>query len=231
VPAIVRVPSKDYHHIARGLDVGAEGVMLPMVNDAAEAKAIVDAVKYVPAGARGVALGIAHDGYAVPGDVMERLAEQNARTTLFAQIETEAGVNNAEAIAATDGVDCLWVGHFDLSCSLGIPGDFAHPRFAEAIATVVEACNRTGTALGRLVPTPELGVELYAGGFDFVCYAGDVWVLGAALKQGVDALRDGAANAPAAAPAAKPKRARSAPKAGSGKTAAASKTTRRRKPA
>ncbi len=191
LPAIVRVPSKEYHHIARAADMGAEGIMLPMVNDVAEARAILDCMKYVPEGKRGVALGIAHDHY-TGGPVMEKLAAANARTTFFAQIETAAGVENADAIAAVDGVDCLWVGHFDLSCSLGIPGEFSNPKFTDAIDRVIAACRRHGKAAGRLVPDVQTGIDLNKQGFDFVCYSGDVWALGAAVKAGIDAIRAGA---------------------------------------
>jgi 2-dehydro-3-deoxyglucarate aldolase/4-hydroxy-2-oxoheptanedioate aldolase len=190
VPAIVRVPSKEYHHIARALDMGAEGLMVPMVNDAAEARAILDCMKYTPDGKRGVALAVAHDRYA-GGAVLDKLAAANARTTLFAQIETAAGVENADAIAALDGVDCLWVGHFDLSSSLGIPGQFDHPKFKAAIARTYQACRRHRKAYGRLVPDAATGVELFAQGFDFICYSGDVWVFQAALKEGVDTIRSG----------------------------------------
>jgi 2-keto-3-deoxy-L-rhamnonate aldolase RhmA len=189
LPTIVRVPSKEYHHIARAADMGAEGVMLPMVNDAKEAKGIVDCLKYTPLGHRGVALGIAHDAYR-GGPVLEKLASANARTALFAQIETKAGVKNAEEIAAVDGVDCLWVGHFDLSASLGIPGEFTHPTFLDAIATVAKACRRHDKALGRLVPDVPTGLDYWSKGFDFLCYSGDVWLLQAAIKTGVDALRE-----------------------------------------
>src|SRR6476469_10701618 len=95
LPVIVRVPSKEYHHIARAMDMGAEGLMVPMVNDAAEARAILDCMKYVPEGKRGVALGVAHDHY-LGGAVMDKLAAANRRSTLFAQIETAAGVENAD---------------------------------------------------------------------------------------------------------------------------------------
>ncbi len=192
VPTIVRVPSKEYHHIARAADMGAEGIMLPMVNDADEARHILNCMKYVPDGNRGVALGVAHDNYR-GGAVMDKLAAANKRTTFFAQIETGAGVENAEALAAIDGVDCLWVGHFDLSCSLGIPGDFENKIFKDAIATVLAACRKHGKSVGRLVPDVATGVALNKEGFDFICYAGDVWVFQAALKAGVDAIRAGAA--------------------------------------
>src|SRR6266852_3081172 len=138
VPMIVRVPSKEYHHIARACDMGAEGVMLPMVGTVAEARHILDSMKYTPDGKRGVALQVAHDRYR-PGTVADKFTAANLRTTLFCQIETEEGVKNAEKMAAIDGVDCLWVGHFDLSVSLGIPGQFAHADFKKAIDKTIAA--------------------------------------------------------------------------------------------
>jgi len=186
--AIVRVPSKEYHHIARALDMGAEGLMVPMVNDADEAEKLVSSMKYTPRGGRGVALGVAHDNYR-PGPVMEKLAAANDRSTLFAQIETAAGVENAEAIAAVDGVDCLWVGHFDLSCSLGIPGDFGNRIFTDAIAHTIASARKHGKAVGRLVPDVDQSVALFHEGFDFICYSGDVWVLQNALTEAVSAIR------------------------------------------
>ena len=189
LPTIVRVPSKEYHHIARAADMGAEGVMLPMVGSAAEARQILDCLKYVPVGRRGVALGIAHDRY-ISGPTMDKLAEANRRTTLFAQIETRDGVGNADAIAAQDGVDCLWVGHFDLSCALGIPGQFDHKDFTDAIATVAKACKKHHKSLGRLVPTVDDAVDLHGQGFDFICYSGDVWALQGAVSAGLTEIRE-----------------------------------------
>lgn len=193
VAPIVRAPSKEYHHIARACDMGAEGIMLPMVGNAAEARAILDCMKYHPDGKRGVALGVAHDAYTT-GPVPEKLAGANRRTTLFCQIETAEGVENADAIAAVDGVDCLWVGHFDLSVSLDIPGDFANPKFTGAIDRVAAACRKHKKALGRLVPNVQTGIEYWALGFDFICYSGDVWVLQSALAEAVTQLRAGCKN-------------------------------------
>ena len=190
VAPIVRVPSKEYHHIARACDMGAEGIMIPMVGNAQEAKAIVECMKYFPMGKRGVALGVAHDNYS-GGSVPEKLAGANERTTLFCQVETAEGAENADAIAAVEGVDCLWVGHFDLSVSLGIPGEFDSPKFLDAIAKTAAATKKHGKSLGRLVPTTDLGIALYKQGFDFCCYSGDVWVLRDALTQAIGKLREG----------------------------------------
>ena len=190
LPTIVRAPSRDYKDIARILDAGADGVMLPMVSSAEEAKSIIASMKYVPTGARGVVLRSAVDCYTT-GPTMEKLAAQNRRTMLVAQIENVAGVENAETIGALEEVDCLWVGHFDLSCSLGIPGEFEHPRFVEAIDAVIEAGRATGTSLGRLVPDVESGVALFGQGFDFIAYSADSWALGDAMAAGLSAIRAG----------------------------------------
>jgi 2-keto-3-deoxy-L-rhamnonate aldolase RhmA len=192
LPAIVRVPSREYQHIARAMDMGAEGLMLPMVGTAAEAREIVRAMKYHPMGGRGVALQVAHDRYR-PGPVAEKFVAANKRSTLFCQIETAEGVENAEEMASIDGVDALWVGHFDLSVSLGIPGQFDHPDFKKAIKQTIAACRKHDKALGRLVPTVEQGIEFYAAGFDFICYSCDVWVLHDALAEAMKRLREGVA--------------------------------------
>src|ERR1051325_5230693 len=141
LPAIVRVPSREYHHIARAMDMGAEGLMLPMVGNVDEVRHIVNSMKYHPAGKRGVALQVAHDRYR-PGTVADKFVAANRATTLFCQIETEEGVKNAEALAALPEVDCLWVGHFDLSVSLGVPGQFDSKTFRNAIDKVIAATEK-----------------------------------------------------------------------------------------
>ena len=99
IPTLVRIPSREAHDIARIADVGAEGVMLPLVGSVEVARQAVAALKYAPMGRRGVALRVAHDNYrsAVPA---EALAAANDRTVLILMIETAEGVENAEAIAA-----------------------------------------------------------------------------------------------------------------------------------
>jgi 2-keto-3-deoxy-L-rhamnonate aldolase RhmA len=191
LPAIVRVPSKAYDHLARAADVGAEAVMVPMVDTAAEARELVASLKYTPQGRRGMALGIAHDAYRAAGAAHDRLRESNERICIFAQIETASGLDEVDAIAAVDGIDCLWIGHNDLSASLGIPGEFGHDRFLRAVESVVAACRKHGKALGRLVPDAATGVALARQGFDFICWSGDVWALQAAVRGGLDAIRAG----------------------------------------
>ena len=190
LPAIVRVPSGDNHHIARAMDMGVEGLIIPMVGSPDQVRRILDSMKYHPEGQRGVALQIAHDRYR-PGAVADKFAAANRRSAFFCLIETAEGVENIEAIVSMDGVDCIWIGHFDLSVSLGIPGDFANPAFTGAMDKIVTATRAAGKSLGRLVPNVEAGIEAGRQGFDFICYSGDVWVLHDALADAVNRLRAG----------------------------------------
>lgn len=184
VPTLVRVPSKAYDHVARALDCGAEGIMVPMVGTAEEAAALARHALYPPAGVRGCAFGIAHDRYR-PGPAAAKMQAANARTTVFALVETAEGARNADAIAATEGVDCIWVGHFDLSASLGVPGDFACATYRTALEHIRDAAQRHGKALGRLVGGMAEAEEAVRDGFTMICYGGDLWLLQAAIAEGV----------------------------------------------
>lgn len=190
VAMIVRTPSKDYDMVARICDAGAQGLMAPMIKDAAEAATVVSYMKYPPVGKRGIALGAAHDNY-LPGGiaVQDRLVQGNARNTFFALIETREGAENVDAIAATPGVDCLWVGHFDLSASLGIAGQFEHPDYLAALAKIIEAAKVHGLSLGRLVSSPDEGLADLRKGFDFCCLATDTGLYQRALITGISQLR------------------------------------------
>jgi 2-dehydro-3-deoxyglucarate aldolase/4-hydroxy-2-oxoheptanedioate aldolase len=177
--------------LARACDMGAEGLIAPMISTAAQAQRMVDSIKYHPEGKRGVGLQMAHDNYrAAP--VTEALANANKRTTVICLIETADGAENVDAIAAIDGVDALWVGHFDLSVSLGIPGDFANPKFEAAMDRIIAAAKKHGKSLGRLVPNTEQGISYWKQGFDFICYSGDVWVLRDGLAAAAKTIREGA---------------------------------------
>ncbi len=190
LPVMVRVPSHDAHFIAQAMDMGVEGLIVPMVGNTDQVAKIIKAMKYHPAGGRGVALQIAHDRYR-PGSVADKFQAANERTAFIALIETAEGVDNIDAIATTDGVDCLWVGHFDLSVSLGIPGEFGNPTFTAAMDKIIAAAKKHGKSLGRLVPTVQQGIDFHAQGFDFICYQGDIWLLHDALADGISKIRAG----------------------------------------
>jgi 2-keto-3-deoxy-L-rhamnonate aldolase RhmA len=185
---MVRVPTAQYHLISRPLDAGAMGIMVPMVQSEEQARLIAESGKYPPVGKRGAAFGVAHDDY-VGGDVKQKIESANREGLLIAQIETVSGLESCERIAAVDGIDVLWVGHFDLTNSMGIPGQFTHPEYLRALDRVVAACRRHNKAAGYMCSSPEDGKAYVDRGFRVLAYWGDLWIYGQALRQGIEGLR------------------------------------------
>jgi 2-dehydro-3-deoxyglucarate aldolase/4-hydroxy-2-oxoheptanedioate aldolase len=187
------VPTTDYHFIAHALDVGAMGLVIPLVATAEQAKFAVNCAMYPPRGRRGCAFALAHDDYQ-GGDLVAKLRHTNDNVLLIAQIETAEGLENVEAIAAVDGIDALWIGQFDLTTSLGIPGRFDDPKFLDATRRVVAACRQHGKAATLAVLDPG---ELAAGpanGFRLLVYAADLWIYQQALRRCFRQVREALAN-------------------------------------
>ncbi len=188
VTPLVRVPQRQYHFIARTMDAGAMGVMVANVESGAEAREIVAAVKYAPLGNRGVGLGGAHTDYVQP-DPVAYFEESNRTTTVICQIESTRGLANLDDIAAVEGVDVLWVGHFDLSQSMGIPAQFHHADFLAALGRVVEAARRHGRGAGIQPGSAEQAAEWRAIGYNVISWSNDIAVYRNALAAAVAALR------------------------------------------
>jgi 2-keto-3-deoxy-L-rhamnonate aldolase RhmA len=184
VVPIVNIAWHDTAIISRPLDCGAMGLMIPMVQSEAEAEAIARAARYPPSGTRGVAFGIAHDGYST-GVVEEQIKAANERILTIAKIETTKGVEAAEAIMAVPGIDVAFVGHMDLSTSLGIAGQYEHPKFIAAVENVMAACSKHGKHGGCLVTTPTAAKVWLARGFRLIIYSTDVILIGSAFKEGI----------------------------------------------
>jgi 2-dehydro-3-deoxyglucarate aldolase/4-hydroxy-2-oxoheptanedioate aldolase len=188
VAPFVRIPQIEYHFIARTLDTGALGIMVPDVKNGSEAKAIVEAAKYAPLGKRGVAIGTANTDFKVV-DPQEFVTHANENTTIICQIESLEGLNNLDAIATTPGVDVLWVGHFDLSHSMGIMGQFEHPRFLDAMKLVVDTAHKHGLAT-CIQPRSLVQAREWLGiGFNVISYSGDYLLYMDSLTQGVTDVR------------------------------------------
>jgi 2-dehydro-3-deoxyglucarate aldolase/4-hydroxy-2-oxoheptanedioate aldolase len=186
---MVRVPRGDYHFIARALDIGSLGVMVPMVASRAEAEYCVSCTRYPPLGRRGAAFGFAHDDYQ-GGDVAGKMAALHLRTLLIAQIETGEGLENVEAIAAVPGIDVLWIGQFDLTNFLGIPAQFGHRDYLAAVDRIVAACARHGKTAAILATDEAWAREYAAKGFRLMAYGIDHLLLQDALRRGLDLVRD-----------------------------------------
>ena len=187
---MARVIRAEYDLIASALDAGAQGIMAPMVESAQDAELLVACAKYPPLGRRGFGVLMSDELANGAGALAER---SNRENVVIAQIESPRGIENAEAIAAVPGVDLVWLGQFDLTLGMGIPGEFGHPRYRAAVERLVTACRRHQKPLGQLIGTAADGAALREQGFDVLAYA-DVWVFERSLRERVDALR----NAPAA---------------------------------
>ena len=184
---IVRIPTEEYHFAARVMDAGAMGIMVPMVNDAAQAQRVVDACKYPPFGKRGAGFAIAHDDY-IPADVGATIQQANEHGLVIVQIESPEGVANAREIAAIDGVDVLWIGHFDLSNFMGIPAQFEHPDYLAAVDSVLDACEQEGKVAGQLGQTVEECLLLLERGFRSVAFGLDLDLYRRSLTSGLEQI-------------------------------------------
>lgn len=181
IAPIVRVPDLRFAPLARVLDLGARGVMVPRVETKADAEEIVRQLKYAPTGNRGVALGIAHDLYR-PG-TPDFFAKINDEIAVILLLETERAFENLEEVISVPGVDVAWMGHYDLTVSMGIPAQFTHPRFLDAMDSLVSTCRRHGVTPGFLPPTPESAVHWTEKGFRMISLGSDIGVFTHAVRK------------------------------------------------
>jgi 2-keto-3-deoxy-L-rhamnonate aldolase RhmA len=189
VTPFVRIPEIQYHFIARALDAGAMGIMAPHV----DTRAVVNAAKYPPLGERGLVLNGANSDFR-PVNAQEFTAYVNENTTVICLIESPEALRNLEDIAATPGVDVLWLGYADLALSMGIPGQYHDDRFLAALRLMVDTAKKHGLLSGIQPGNPVQAQEWLPLGFDVVSYGVDFSVYVDALKQAVSAVRSLAAN-------------------------------------
>jgi len=189
VAPFVRVPQRLYHFLARAMDAGALGAMVANIENAEQAREVVSAVKYAPQGNRGVGFGTAHTGYLAP-DPVTYMREANANTTVICMIESPSGLDNVDAIAQTPGVDVLWLGHFDLTQAMGIPAQFEHPDFKDALRRVVTAANQAGKIAGINPGTLDQAREWLDVGFRAISWSNDAAVYRTGLASAITNIRN-----------------------------------------
>jgi 2-keto-3-deoxy-L-rhamnonate aldolase RhmA len=185
---MVRVPGCHYHLIAPVLDAGAMGIMVPMVETEEQAGQIASWCRYPPRGVRGSAFGMAHDDYSV-GDVAQKMRIANERTLVIAPVETARGIANIEAIMAVNGIDVGWLDHFDLTASMGIPGQFEHPDFLRAVDSLIAACARNGKPAGFLAGSVAMAEAWWEKGFPAIAYNTDIGLLQDSLRGALTRLK------------------------------------------
>jgi 2-keto-3-deoxy-L-rhamnonate aldolase RhmA len=186
LPCLVRPPSSDAATIGKVLDIGSAGIIVPQVNSAEQARHIVQAAKYAPAGARGRGLARAH-GYGLT--LAEYSQTANETVVIVVQAEHADAIRDIDAIASVEGLDGILVGPYDLASSLGHPGDVTHPDVVAAIARVLEACRSHHLPAGILGISADT-VRIYIEqGFTLVIAGIDVLMLGDAAKAMLAAIR------------------------------------------
>lgn len=185
--AFARVPLNSHLELKFPLDVGIDGVIVPMVNSAAEAKAAVKYCFYPPRGERGVGLARAQ-GF---GFDFEKHLQKNRDLTLIVQVEHYRAVEEIEEILAIEGVAGVFLGPYDLSGSMGIPGEFTHPRMVEAIQTVATKTLKAGKILGAHVIAPDYRAvqEYKAKGYNFLAFSLDTLFLGQKIRDELKYLK------------------------------------------
>jgi 4-hydroxy-2-oxoheptanedioate aldolase len=196
---VVRVPVGDTTLLKQMLDIGAQTILVPMVDTAEQAARMVQGMRYPPEGVRGMgsALARASRWQAYP----DYLHEANAQTCLLVQAETVEAMRNLDAIAATPGVDGVFIGPADLSASMGFVGQPGHPEVQAAIADAIARIQKAGKAAGILSTTEEQARKWLAAGAAFVAVGVDTMLLAAAASALAGKFKpEGGAPAASAAP-------------------------------
>ena len=178
LPSIVRVPTIERHFISRALDVGASGLMIPRIECAEDVETVMKYAKYAPEGDRGVAFGVGHDDF---GDFrkldgVEYVAQANKEILIIGQIETVNGVENFDQILATDGLDAIFLGPYDLSASMGIAGQLDHPDLVAIIETIITKSKEHNIILGSYVNDYDSGHQWIDAGVQLIACGNDAFL-------------------------------------------------------
>ncbi|MGJ7538825.1 HpcH/HpaI aldolase family protein [Brevibacterium luteolum] len=172
---MVRVPVADATIIKQILDLGAQNILVPMVSTRAEAEAVAAAAQYPPAGVRGVGSALARS--ARWNRVPNYLTEAAEHVSVFVQIETSTGVENAAAIASTPGIDGVFVGPSDLAASMGLLGQQTHPDVVAAVRSVLDEVRAAGMFAGVNAFDPDTARAYAEAGAQFILVGADVAIV------------------------------------------------------
>ncbi len=190
---IVRVPAEDHEMISKVLDVGAAGVQVPQVAGAKDVKLALRAAKFSPLGERGVCRFVRAAGYSsTEKDVYFRQAN---KALLVIQLEGEEALRNLDEILDIKGPDIVFIGPYDLSQSLGVPGQVEHPTVVEKTKEIVKACLDKGIVVGNFTETPAQTAFWTGQGLRYMSFSVDMGIMYEASKNLVAELRrEGAAD-------------------------------------
>jgi 2-keto-3-deoxy-L-rhamnonate aldolase RhmA len=159
-----------------------------MIETRDQAERLAAWCRYRPEGVRGLGFGAGHDDYD-RGDVLAKMRAENERTLTIALVETATGIENVDEILGVPGIDVGWLGHYDLTNTMGITAQFDAPEFDAAVAKLTAAVRRHGKSAGFLATSVPMARAWRAKGFNCLCYGTDAGVFQAALGEAIGALR------------------------------------------
>lgn len=192
IAPLARVREISRPAVLKLLDVGAQGIIVPDVHTPDQVKALVDYAKFPPVGRRGFCPTRKDGwGFAYPAteDIGANMEYCNAETLLIPQCETLDCLESIETIAAMEGVDGIFIGPFDLSISMGIPGQFEHPDFLRALGRIRDACGKAGKFTIYFTVREDKVADGFRSGFDVMTYSLDARVLIQAYRDALERIR------------------------------------------
>lgn len=181
IASIVRVRGVDSHAIGSALDSGADGVQVPNINTAEQARRAVDGARFHPAGRRGVCRFVRAANYGTAAK--ESYFSEANKKTLVLQVEGTEGVRNLDAILEVGGFDVLFVGPYDLSQSVGLPGQVDAPEVLALIEDIAGKASAKGVLLGAFSDQASRSKDLMAAGFNYIAHSVDVNVFAEACQR------------------------------------------------
>jgi len=191
VSSLVRLTSNDENQIKRVMDAGAQGIVVPMVKSADDAMRAIAATRYPPLGNRGVGLARAQQYGSSFKEYLTWQGNINSGPIVIVQIEHIDAVDNLKKILSVDGVDAFIIGPYDLSCSMGIPGEFENPKFIQIMEKIMTISSKLDSVSGLHVvePDKEKLNEAIEAGHKFIAYSVDIRMLDVTVRDGISEYR------------------------------------------
>ena len=191
VSSLVRLTSNDENQIKRIMDAGAQGIVVPMVKSANDAISAIAATRYPPLGNRGVGLARAQQYGSSFKEYLAWQSDINSGPVVIVQIEHIDAVDNLREILSVDGVDAFIIGPYDLSCSMGIPGEFENPKFIQTLERIIKISSELNAVSGLHVVEPDREKlnEAIEAGHKFIAYSVDIRMLDVTARNGMSEYR------------------------------------------
>lgn len=188
ITPIIRIPEISRTNVLRALEVGAKGIMAPFIHAQDEVSRLYDLCQYWPEGHRGISFGTAHTEYQTP-EALTYMKKANEEGIILVQIETQEALENLDEILSSGKIDIAFVGPYDLSVCLGVPGKVNSQLVRTTIKRILKAAKEHDVVPGIFAMSSEVGKEWIKDGFRFVACSSELFILSSASKRIASELR------------------------------------------